>query len=32
MNDCIICFIEQGLVDTLAIDDVIVRFSQDGGS
>lgn len=32
MNGCIICFVEQGFLDTIPIDDVIVQFSQDGGS
>jgi hypothetical protein len=28
MNDCIICFVEQGLLATIPIDDVIVRFNM----
>jgi hypothetical protein len=28
MNDCIICFVEQGFLDTIPIDDVIIRFHK----
>ena len=28
MNDCIICFVEQGFFATIPINDVIVRFHK----